>query len=77
MITDEAHPDATVIFGTVFDTSLEDEMKITLIATGFEKEGKKKAVPVPEFKPEQPVKDKTIEKEFNEIFDLLNKKREL
>lgn len=77
MITDEAHPDATVIFGTVFDYTLEDEMKITLIATGFEKEGKKKLqIPVPELKHEQkPVKDENIEKEFTEIFDLLNRQR--
>ncbi len=36
MITDEAQPDATIIFGAAFDSSLEDEMKITLIATGFD-----------------------------------------
>ena len=36
MITDEAQPDATIIFGAAFDASLEDEMRITLIATGFD-----------------------------------------
>ncbi|HAN20334.1 MAG: cell division protein FtsZ [Clostridiales bacterium GWF2_36_10] len=36
MITDEAQPDATIIFGAAFDAKLEDEMKITLIATGFD-----------------------------------------
>ena len=35
LITSEAQPDATIIFGAAFDPSLEDEMKITLIATGF------------------------------------------
>ena len=35
LITTEAQPDATIIFGAAFDPSLEDEMKITLIATGF------------------------------------------
>ncbi len=35
MITTEAQPDANIIFGAAFDTSLEDEMCITLIATGF------------------------------------------
>ncbi|MDL2287220.1 cell division protein FtsZ [Eubacteriales bacterium OttesenSCG-928-G02] len=40
MITDEAHPDAKVIFGVAFDNTLEDEMRITLIATGFEFEKK-------------------------------------
>ena len=36
MITEEAQPDATIIFGAAFDPNLEDEMKITLIATGFD-----------------------------------------
>ncbi len=37
LITNEADPDANVIFGAVFDNSLNDEMRITLIATGFER----------------------------------------
>lgn len=37
MISSEANPDATVIWGVAFDEDLEDEMKITIIATGFEK----------------------------------------
>ncbi len=36
MITAEAHPDANVIWGAAFDPELEDEMKITIIATGFD-----------------------------------------
>ena len=40
MITSEAQPDATIIFGAAFDTSLEDEMKITLVATGFDADKK-------------------------------------
>lgn len=35
LITDEAQVDATIIFGAAFDPNLEDEMRITLIATGF------------------------------------------
>ena len=35
MITSEAHTDATIIFGAAIDPTLEDEMRITLIATGF------------------------------------------
>lgn len=38
MITDEAHPDATVIWGATFDNKLEDTMKVTVIATGFDSE---------------------------------------
>ena len=37
MIAAEANPDANVIWGVAFDPELEDEMRITIIATGFEK----------------------------------------
>ncbi len=35
MIHDEAHPDATIIWGAAFDPNLKDEIKVTIIATGF------------------------------------------
>ena len=37
LVSSEAHPDANVIWGVTFDNDMEDEMKITIIATGFEK----------------------------------------
>ena len=37
MIAKEAHPDANIIWGVGFDEELEDEMRITIIATGFDK----------------------------------------
>jgi cell division protein FtsZ len=36
VIQDSAHPDANIIFGSVFDEALGDEIKITVIATGFD-----------------------------------------
>ena len=45
MIAEEAHPDANIIWGAAFDPSLEDEMRVTIIATGFESE---KALPADE-----------------------------
>ena len=36
MVQSEAHPDANVIFGVAFDPALEDEMRVTVIATGFD-----------------------------------------
>jgi cell division protein FtsZ len=35
IIRDAAHVDANIIFGAVIDESLSDEVKVTLIATGF------------------------------------------
>lgn len=50
MIYDEAHPDANIIWGAAFDPSLEDEMRVTIIATGFDHMKR-------ESKPEVPVRD--------------------
>lgn len=44
LIHEEAHDDANIIFGTVFDESMEDEVKITVIATGFDSQAQQ-AVP--------------------------------
>ncbi len=41
MIADQAHEDATVIWGVAFDPELEDKMKITIIATGFDNKNEK------------------------------------
>ena len=38
MITDECNPEANVIWGVAFDPELQDEMRITIISTGFTKE---------------------------------------
>jgi cell division protein FtsZ len=35
MIQEEAHEDANIIFGSVIDDSMSDEIRITVIATGF------------------------------------------
>ena len=36
LIQEEAHPDANIIFGASFDESMQDEIRVTVIATGFE-----------------------------------------
>jgi cell division protein FtsZ len=43
LIQDEAHEDANIIFGTVVDETMTDEIRITVIATGFENPGMPKA----------------------------------
>ncbi len=35
IITEGAHPDATILFGAVVDESLAEEIQVTVIATGF------------------------------------------
>jgi cell division protein FtsZ len=47
VITEAADPDANIIFGSIIDEAMAGEVKITVIATGFENEGRangKKAI---------------------------------
>ena len=42
LVQSAVHPDAVTIFGATFDEALDDEIRVTVIATGFD-EGKKQA----------------------------------
>ena len=46
LVAQSAHPDANIIFGTVIDDALGDEVRITVIAAGFDG-GQPKRVAVP------------------------------
>ncbi|MGN0447777.1 MAG: cell division protein FtsZ [Acutalibacteraceae bacterium] len=48
LISDATHPDANIIFGSVFDEDMGDEMLITVIATGFGGSQKEEVAPVNE-----------------------------
>lgn len=37
-VSEDAHEDANIIFGTVVDESLDDQIRVTVIATGFDNE---------------------------------------
>ena len=39
LVQEAAHPDANIIFGTVIDDSLGDEVRVTVIAAGFDAAG--------------------------------------
>ncbi len=45
IIQEAAHEDANIIFGAVVDPKLEGKVKITVIATGFERKAAARAVP--------------------------------
>ena len=45
VIQEAAHEDANIIFGAVVDPTLKGKVKITVIATGFDRQGIGKAVP--------------------------------
>jgi cell division protein FtsZ len=44
IIANAAHPDANIIWGLAFDPKLQDELYVTVIATGFEENNGSKAV---------------------------------
>lgn len=52
IITGSAHPEAKVIWGAVVDSALKDDMKITVIATGFD--GERRIEPEPRAEEEYP-----------------------
>ena len=45
LVQDAVHPDAVTIFGATFDESLEDEIRVTVIATGFAENKPEEAQP--------------------------------
>ena len=47
IIAEAADPDANIIFGAVIDEKARDEVRITVIATGFEAARRDEAVPAP------------------------------
>lgn len=55
LIYDSAHEDVNVIFGAVIDPDVSDEVRVTVIATGFEE--KKEVVELPQIRKWVPVKE--------------------
>ena len=69
MISEECNPDASVIWGVAFDPNLEDEMRITIVAAGFDKEEDVKTIEVAEV---APVEEPKEEPKKVSVFDLLD-----
>ncbi len=58
LVQEAAHPDANIIFGATFDESMQDEIRVTVIATGFEEAPTAK-------QPAQPAQAKKAEPAFD------------
>ena len=79
LVQEAAHPDANIIFGATFDETLEDEIRVTVIATGFDEgPAAAKAAQQPaaqpaaapqEGEPAQPAQDAKAEKEKPAVSD--------
>ena len=44
VVKETAHPDANIIFGATIDDSLGDEVRITVIAAGFDRSGESRPI---------------------------------
>src|SRR4029077_10580879 len=43
-VAEAAHPDANIIFGAMVDDKLDDQVWVTVVATGYGEEGRRKSV---------------------------------
>ena len=59
IIRERAHPDANMIFGAVVDESMGDDIRITVIATGFETNPTRRQLISPAVRSEQQPRKKT------------------
>lgn len=81
MIASQAHEEANVIWGVAFDPTLDDQMDITIIATGFENKAQDEAIAAKEAPAKEAVKAEKEEEEvedpdFEELMGMLKKDRD-
>ena len=64
IIAQEANPEANIIWGVTFDETMDDQMRITIVATGFEKkpEDEYRVIKKVETNPESPFKKEAAAK---------------
>ncbi len=80
MIRSAAHPDVNLIWGAAFDESMKDEMRVTVIATGFDGD-KSYTMPEYQFKSKSAGDDKNAtgtdddDEDFLEIIKMFNSKK--
>ncbi len=84
LVQQAVHPDALTIFGATFDESLDDEIRVTVIATGFAEGQQAKTAEAEKTPAGQPVKldplpaegekaDDDMDKSFNDILKIFQK----
>ena len=78
MITEEAAANANIIWGANFDESLDDTVKVTIIATGFDKMPNKNVKVDADSIDETKIKPNSdiAEDDYADIIDIINKNKE-
>ena len=67
MVQEAVHPDANTIFGASFDDSMEDEIRVTIIATGFDEKKGANAVTMGSGSGSQGVSGTSSRDRFNDL----------
>ena len=80
MIANEAHPEANIIWGAVIDEKLDDTIKVTVIATGFQDDSDKEEKKLDDVRPATTASAQTentvvSQGQINDITAILNPKR--
>ena len=79
LVSRAAHPDANIIWGVAFDDNMDDEMCVTVIATGFSMDGSYKAKEMPaagESKVSKEIPAPEEDADYIDIMSIFNKKRD-
>ena len=80
LVQEAAHPDANIIFGAAFDETMEDEIRVVIIATCFEdgpqaglkKKEDRPADRTPERTPERSAPPSDEDKDFGDILKIFS-----
>ena len=88
MIQASAHPDVNLIWGVAYDESMQDEMQVTVIATGFDNDknfdipaytfkspAKSAAAPAPRQEEAKEVQDDDDDNGFIDIMEIFRSKK--
>ena len=80
LVQEAAHPEANIIFGATFDPNMEDEIRVTVIATGFDENATASSAATASAAPVRPVApaaapaEEQEEDPFDSIFKIFNSK---
>jgi cell division protein FtsZ len=69
MIASQAHEDANIIWGAAFDEDMDDEMSVTVIATGFATSGGEQPAKEPQGKKDAKTRERAAVPDNNSIED--------
>ena len=72
IISDMAHPDATIIWGAKFDDTLEDAIRVTVVATGLGEDSKDKKNDDLAAKLGNLATENDEEEDYTELIDIFN-----